>query len=178
MTNQHESSARFTSPSGTVIVLILALLFTIPACYTILKHPLVIEEDYTRAETQRCSDCHVDSDLWGFHHPRQPYYPGYGRRDPWYNYYDVPWWYDSYWFYDGSDDPDTVPLPRRSLRPGDDKDPASGGYGGSIAPPPGTKSNIKTKVKTKDDSNDDTGKTSTDQKRTVRPSKKKKNKDN
>lgn len=180
MTKNSENTAHSLYARGTCIVLLLALLAVLPACYTILKHPTVIQEDYTRAETQRCNDCHLEDDVWGFHHPRRAYYPNYGYRNPWAYYYDVPWWYDSYWFYDDTQDPETTPLHQRSLRPGGDKDPTSGAAGGNIGPPAEIKtgtSTIKTKVKTKDDSQDDTGKTTTDQKRTVRPSKKKK-KDN
>lgn len=182
MTKNDQNSIHPTVLPGATIVLMLAILLLLPACYTILKHPAVIQDDYTRADTHQCGDCHYDDDIWQFHHPHSPYRPGYGYRNPWSYYYDVPWWYDAYWFYDNDRDPETAPLHQRSLRPSDMKDPSSGASGGAILPPgsirsggaPGT-----TKVKAKDDAKNDTGTSkTTDKKRTVRPSKKKKKKDN
>lgn len=166
---------------GWIAVAVAALVGTVPACYTILKHPTVIQEDYTQAETQRCSDCHYESDLWHFNHPRMPYHPGLGHSDPWVYYYQVPWWYESFWFYGDTNDPETVPLHERTLRPEGVKDPSSSTRGDYITAPPTQKtgdSTIKTKIETKDDKNDDADSTKDDQKRSVRPSKKKKKQDN
>lgn len=177
MTKNHDNTAHTIRLPGAIFVLLLALLFLAPACYTILKHPMVIQEDYTRAETQRCGDCHMESDLWGFHHPHKPYHSGYGFRDPWVYYYDVPWWYNSYWFYDNRHDPDTVPLRQRMGDQGLGDDRPSKSRGTYIAPPPAQRpgdANIRTKAKTKDDSTDDPKQKDNDKKR---PTKKKK-KDN
>jgi hypothetical protein len=159
---------------------IAALLCAIPSCYTILKHPTVLEEDYTQAETQRCTDCHYESDLWHYNHPHTPFRSGIGYRDPWVRYYDIPWWYESSWFYNDVKNPETMPLHERTLRPGEDKSPISPGHGEFIGPPPSQKpgvSTVKTKIETKDEKKDDAESSTKDETRSIRPSKKKK-KDN
>ena len=100
---------------------ILSAFFVFPACYTLLKHPTVIEEDYQQEEASNCYSCHDESDLWGFHHPRERFIPGAAFYDPWVYYYDVPWWYESYWFYDDPNRLETIPLHSRSLRSSEDK---------------------------------------------------------
>jgi hypothetical protein len=140
-----------------------------PACYTLLKHPKVKRVVYEDVDDNRCSTCHSEQEVWGFHHPPNRTYPDSGY-DAWWNYYEVPWWYNSYWYYD-PDGPVTIPLPERQLRPGEEKDlgttTTGGGTGGTTRVKlPTSPSGGDTKTKAKNDDNES-------KKRTVRPKKKK-----
>ncbi|GEM_PF-6475655 len=161
-------------------VVSLAVVFAIPACYTLLKHPTVLEDDYSRAETNNCGSCHSETDLWGYHHPRDAYYPGGGYYDEWLYYYEMPWWFESYWFYDRGNGSESVPLHQRSLRPD--------GVKGSTTRVRGTPvestgkgrsgdSSLKMKIKKKDDKKDDSKKEK-NSKRSLRKKGKKKKKNN
>jgi hypothetical protein len=162
MTNQVSRYA----PLFTLAVVVLLT----PACYTLLKHPVVRNEDYNDVSGNRCTSCHYEDEIWEYHHPPNRFhpYPGYARS--WDMYYYMPWWYESYWSYDHTS-PRTVPLPRRGMRPGAFKDPAS--VGGTTGPPPKQKtSESSLKIKAKDDNANSRKQKSKN--RTYRPTKKKK----
>jgi hypothetical protein len=99
----------------TALLLILAA----SSCYTILRHPRIVEAGYERPSGGQCSTCHSDEEIWQFHHPHTRYYDPH--FDGWQSFYYLPWWYDDYWFYADSEDPETIPLLRRSLRPKESK---------------------------------------------------------
>ena len=128
---------------------------------------------YTNDEIKQCNDCHYSEELWYYHEPRSMYIPGGNYHDPWFDYYCVPWWYESYWFYEEPGGPETHPLPRRSMRPGGVGDPTAPGSGASVTP--GGDSNIKTDVKidSKKKKKSDPPPPSKDTKRSPRPKKKK-----
>lgn len=69
-----------------------AALFTSLGCYTIVRHP----DDPLQAsdwEDRLCMDCHADSDQY---HPVGYDPPGYRYSDPWYGWYERPWWWDGW----------------------------------------------------------------------------------
>jgi hypothetical protein len=83
-------------------------------------------------------------------------------QDPWLYYYEVPWWYDSYWFYDEGNGQETVPLHERSLRPKGDKRGTTRIRGRYIETPPGGKTGggeTKTEMKKKDEKKNENKKT-------------------
>ena len=99
------------------LILVGLLLVFLPACYTILKHPRLEQEQYETYQPRRCYQCHSEDELWRFHH--RPGFRLWGRSyyDPWGYFYDVPWWYDYLWYYEPPGGGETVPLHRKSLRP-------------------------------------------------------------
>ncbi|NIM19496.1 MAG: hypothetical protein GTO51_03845 [Candidatus Latescibacteria bacterium] len=150
---------------------VLILVLTVSSCYTILRHPRIAEADYERPSGVRCITCHTEDEMWQFHRPstRYIYYPG------WQYYYDTPWWYDSYWYHTDPVDPETVPLRWRSFRATRDKGGDSGIRPGTLRGQTGN-----TKLKSPDDaenkekgSEGDKNKSKSD-KRSIRPTKKKK----
>lgn len=106
-----------TLRTAATLTFALTLCALAPACYTLLKHPQVREADvYQNVADRRCSNCHQEDELWSFHQaPNQPIHV-IGGYAAWAQYYDVPWWYDDYWYYDPTD-PSTIPLPSRGFRP-------------------------------------------------------------
>lgn len=146
-------------PLRIACVLLLATLAT-PACYTLLKHPRVKRVVYEEVDDKRCNTCHLEDELWSYHHPPNQWY-GYGAvaLDI------VPWWYNDYWYYP-DDGPVTVPLHWRQFRPSADKPETTMGVAPqpiqeSLSPPARASENTK-----KGDSNAQQSK-----KRTVRPEK-------
>jgi hypothetical protein len=121
-------------------LVVIAASLVIPACYTLLKHPTVDEAAYEEVQTNPCTSCHYEDDLWFYHHSaaHRPY-PG-SISAGWGYYYAAPWWYESYWDYASPSGPSTIPLPSRQLRPSGDKDRTEGAIGGPIGPPPSAKS--------------------------------------
>jgi hypothetical protein len=89
----------------TLVLLVLAL-FVAGGCYTVLRHPATYTYDYDWAEDHSgqkvCADCHADADLYH-------YVEAYGGSwyntypDPWAYYYQSPWWYGDYWYYESDD---------------------------------------------------------------------------
>ncbi|UCG50973.1 MAG: hypothetical protein JSW58_12330 [Candidatus Latescibacterota bacterium] len=158
-----------------LVVLVTALVS--PACYTLIKHPKVIEEGYQQEVRDRqCTNCHYEDEIWSFHHPpNHGSYPGVQYYD-WGYYYQVPWWYESYWYYTPSSS-ETVPLPGRTYRPADDKSQV-GPSGRTLGHPPDSKSygsSVRTKTSDKEKKGDTKNEKS--KKRTVRPRGKKEKED-
>ena len=96
-------------------LLVIALVFGLVGCYTILKHPVTSQEgpehgeqvehtpDYYR---QNCLDCHADFATYpyGYFYGTYPeYYFEYPR---WGYYYAYPWWWDNQWYDEVPDDED------------------------------------------------------------------------
>ncbi len=93
---------------------------------------------YEDVEDRQCTNCHYEDEVWSYHHPsNRRYYVG-DRYSDWEYYYQVPWWYESYWYYTPPATR-TVPLPGRSFRPGDGSN-QPGTTGGTVSHPPGMKS--------------------------------------
>ena len=80
-----------------IITLIVGL--SMVGCYTIIKHPVVEEEEYSAAYYHRhCVDCHEDyvEYPYGYYYG---YYPDYYWDYPrWGKYYAYPWWWDWHWW--------------------------------------------------------------------------------
>ena len=77
----------------------LAVIVT-PACYTLLRHPLVKRVVYEEVTDRRCNGCHEQDELWAFHHPPNHRFRMDSGHSNWNRYYDSPWWYNEYWYYD------------------------------------------------------------------------------
>ncbi len=102
----------FRTPLVLVTALAPLLFF---GCYTVVRHPQSMEvaarvdvsdqfsvdgTDHMRG-SGACSDCHFESEWLGyFDHPLIYGFGGYATHERWYDYYDRPWWYDSYWDHD------------------------------------------------------------------------------
>jgi hypothetical protein len=103
-----------------------------PACYTLLKHPMVDTNGIDQGIDNRCTSCHAEDELLGYVHPiRHPPSP----PEPW---YEIPWWWDNYWFYAPSGAGHT-PTALRGFRPDAGTDVGKPGIGGTVTPPPGPK---------------------------------------
>ena len=90
----------------------------IPACYTLVSHPRVKHDAYEEVSDRRCSQCHSDTEVWSYHHPPKHFYVYDERYPAWGQYYNVPWWYNGYWYYDrDTNEPSTIPVPARGFRP-------------------------------------------------------------
>jgi hypothetical protein len=86
--------------------ILIGALITIHGCYTIIKHPSVMQADNAgeTGETAEhangnrdCVSCHQDYQQYpyGYYYG---YYPGYYRDySRWGQYYAYPWWWDSYY---------------------------------------------------------------------------------
>ena len=95
-----------------------ALAVGLAGCYTVLRHPSVVQEerslaarDSTVAEGRQatCTDCHNNEydhqgsshlgwGSWGGYYGGYGYAPfGYYSYNPWQRYYYDPWWYNSGW---------------------------------------------------------------------------------
>jgi len=81
-------------------ILVVILAGALTGCYTLLKHPTVAEAP-AEADFNRCADCHDSSYNAG---PYDPSYP-----DPWWMYYELPWWYGHVVFSGG----DSLAAPER-----------------------------------------------------------------
>jgi hypothetical protein len=90
---------------GAVLI---GALITIHGCYTIIKHPSVMQADNTGEATEHadgnrdCVSCHQDYHQYpyGYYYG---YYPDYYRDyDRWGQYYAYPWWWDYYYDTGGS----------------------------------------------------------------------------
>jgi hypothetical protein len=81
-------------------ILVVILAGSLAGCYTLLKHPTVAEAP-AEADFNRCADCHDSSYNAG---PYDPSYP-----DPWWMYYELPWWYGHVVFSGG----DSLAAPER-----------------------------------------------------------------
>ncbi|MFQ5510554.1 MAG: hypothetical protein ACE5EO_01775 [Candidatus Krumholzibacteriia bacterium] len=81
----------------TVVVL---SFFATPACYTLFKHPRVKRVIYEEVTDRRCNGCHEKDELRAFHNPPNQLFRRGRDRSAWNRYYDVPWWYNEYWYYD------------------------------------------------------------------------------
>jgi hypothetical protein len=88
--------------------ILIGALITIHGCYTIIKHPSVMQADNTGETTEHangnrdCVSCHQDYQQYpyGYYYG---YYPGYYRDySRWGQYYAYPWWWDYY--YSGRND--------------------------------------------------------------------------
>lgn len=151
------------------LLVALAVLAT-PACYTLLKHPKVRREVYVEINDKRCSNCHVEDELWSYHHPPNQRYTYIGTYPRWGIYYSMPWWYNEYWYID-KDDISTVPLPSRHFRPERHKD-LSGTAGAPATTPIASPAKNQPKETSEGSSNGEQSKKRTD--RNVRPKTKKK----
>lgn len=153
-----------------LFAVLIVILATAPACYTILRHPRIAQLDYERPDDNQCAGCHTSTEMWRFHHlPKAPVT-------------DTPWWYEWYWNYDHASDLETVPIPERSLRtPADFDEPAPGATdsGGSTTPRVETKSTNVAPVKKTKEKGDTSAKDDADKKkRPLRGKSKKTKKDN
>jgi hypothetical protein len=150
------------------LLLVLTATLASPACYTLIKHPRVETATYEEVQDNRCTSCHSDDEIWGYHHPPAQRVYSLGQDGSWEYYYAVPWWYDSYWYFVPSES-GTPPLHGRDLRPGTEKGSIDGATGGPIGNTPDVKSTGGS-VRTRD--SDDSGKAKSDEKsedRSVRP---------
>lgn len=157
-----------TNRSWLYVTVIGFTLLLTPACYTLLKHPRVKRVVYEEVTEKRCNTCHVEDEIWLFHHPRNLVYtdvPGYSA---WTDYYEVPWWYNDYW-YQETVDPVTIPI-ERSFRPGSRTLTSPGGRGTRIKPPATSPTSVDSPANNR---GSDNGKQS--KKRTVRPKRSKEN---
>ena len=121
------------------VYLLFGPLFTFlatPACYTLLKHPKVKRDTvYEDVSSNRCTTCHYDDEIWQYQHPSNQI----ASYDPtcraWDDYYLVPWWYTTSWYYDpvGAR---TVPLRSRGVSPQGTPDNDVMFHGGTFGPPP------------------------------------------
>ena len=86
-----------------LITMILAAVIVFHGCYTIIKHPSIMqgeaEVDSDHAGGNRdCVSCHQDYHQYpyGYYYS---YYPDYYWNYPrWGGYYAYPWWWDNYWY--------------------------------------------------------------------------------
>jgi len=87
--------------------ILIGALITIHGCYTIIKHPSVMQADNGDTTTEHaggnrdCVSCHQDYQHYpyGYYYG---YYPGYYHDYPrWGEYYAYPWWWDFYYTNDG-----------------------------------------------------------------------------
>lgn len=67
-------------------ILFLMLACSLAGCYTLLKHPDVAEAP-EETDFGRCTECHSSYSHTTPHHP--------GYAEPWWDYYELPWWYQS-----------------------------------------------------------------------------------
>jgi hypothetical protein len=83
--------------------ILIGALITIHGCYTIIKHPSVMQADNTGETSEHangnrdCVSCHQDYQQYpyGYYYG---YYPGYYRDySRWGQYYAYPWWWDYYY---------------------------------------------------------------------------------
>jgi hypothetical protein len=82
---------------------LIAALITSYGCYTIIKHPSVMESEADRSgvhegASKDCVSCHADYHQYpyGYYYS---YYPDYYWNYPrWGTYYAYPWWWDNYWY--------------------------------------------------------------------------------
>ncbi|UCH84856.1 MAG: hypothetical protein JSW50_03975 [Candidatus Latescibacterota bacterium] len=119
--------------------------------------------------------CHNEDELWSYHHPPNHRFYSGARYENWEAYYEVPWWYESYWYYTPSPSASAVPPANRSFRP--DADVQVGSPGGAVGHPPGMKSQGAS-VRTTDTGNKRKGDSNEKSKdRTVRPKGKKEKED-
>lgn len=91
----------FRNPIAMATILLPLLSF---GCYTVVRHPQSMEvvgrvdKGIHEAAGSVCSDCHFESEWLGyFDHPLIFGFGGYSTHERWYDFYDRPWWYDSYW---------------------------------------------------------------------------------
>jgi hypothetical protein len=106
-------------------VLMGALAMGLAGCYTVLRHPSVMEEEralaardstFAGSREATCTDCHNNeydhqgNSPWGWHGWGGSYYGGYYpfgnynynyNYNPWQRYYYDPWWYNSGWGWGG-----------------------------------------------------------------------------
>ena len=102
---------------------LLTLLLT-PACYTLLKHPRVrTDVAYEEVNDKQCNNCHAKAEIWSFHHS-SPHPDRYTIGSNWFYFYDLPWWYNAYWYDVDKDDPSTEPYHPRPQGSGDAKNGA------------------------------------------------------
>ena len=110
--------------------ILIGALITIHGCYTIIKHPSVMQADNTGETTEHangnrdCVSCHQDYQQYpyGYYYG---YYPGYYRDySRWGQYYAYPWWWDYYYSNGGNDgnsggqvEQGSKPGTRRGLEP-------------------------------------------------------------
>jgi hypothetical protein len=108
--------------------ILIGALITIHGCYTIIKHPSVMQADNSGETTEHangnrdCVSCHQDYEHYpyGYYYG---YYPGYYRDySRWGQYYAYPWWWDYYYSNDnngggGQAEQGSKPGTRRGLEP-------------------------------------------------------------
>ncbi len=114
--------------------ILIGALITIHGCYTIIKHPSVMQADNTGETTEHangnrdCVSCHQDYHQYpyGYYYGYYPdYYRDYSR---WGQYYAYPWWWDYYYgnssdegasggTSDGQVEQGSKPATRRGLEP-------------------------------------------------------------
>jgi len=127
---------------GQVLILF-GLIVALAGCYTVLKHPSVVDEEMAIAKSKdstdagshevTCTDCHNNEydhrygshwgwgwNDWGYYGGFYPF--GYSYYNPWRHYYWDPWWsgwgwggyYDPYPYYPGTPGTPGTPPPKRS----------------------------------------------------------------
>jgi hypothetical protein len=108
-------------------VVLIGALITVHGCYTIIKHPSVMQtDDEAVAEhangNRDCVSCHQDYHQYpyGYYYGYYPnYYWDYNR---WGQYYAYPWWWDTYYDNDNSGggtpvEPGLKPGKQRGIEP-------------------------------------------------------------
>lgn len=119
----------------TISAIVITLVLAATGCYTLLKHPATDPSTYQEVQTNECTSCHSDDELWYYHHsPEDRSYLG-PRAEGWDFYYSVPWWYNSYWHYSPSSEAGATPLLTRPLRSATEKRRLDGSSDGFVGPP-------------------------------------------
>lgn len=105
---------------GYMIAAAVVAVLTLPACYTLLKHPKVRRGAlYEDVGSDRCTTCHYGDELWNYLHPPNQASSFDVSPAAWDAYYFVPWWYTASWRADphGPPENDYEPSKKRSATP-------------------------------------------------------------
>ncbi|MEW5700615.1 MAG: hypothetical protein AB1792_00065 [Candidatus Zixiibacteriota bacterium] len=95
------------APALWAAPIVVALVFGLVGCYTMLKHPITENEGPERTDAdvhsqeyyrQNCLDCHADYATYPYGY-FYGFYPEYYFENPrWGYYYAYPWWWDHQWY--------------------------------------------------------------------------------
>ncbi|GAB4380519.1 MAG: hypothetical protein Kow0042_30650 [Calditrichia bacterium] len=109
-------------------------------CYTVIKHPAIMDEENPQYVRQiyfsnDCMSCHQEPDiiLWGNPHPYLPRLNYINENERWDYYYHHPWWYRDMFYQGGgmSGNSSSDPLPTTSAR---NRFPGSSNVSGGTPP--------------------------------------------
>lgn len=124
--------------------LVILTLIVFSGCYTMMKHPMVVDEAYPDMPysvdfSENCSDCHQTGSDFKVVQESVQTNPGYIYQSPrWHTFYTAPWWNRAMFYGSGSaSDPSTAGglLPTTSSR---SRFPGGSGNSGYIPPASGT----------------------------------------